>query len=113
MEILIWGIGIIVFFGILYLIGKTGQTVRRGIILNKELIKAQVEATQKGLVVNEKWFLLKRKSKLLIMMPLLGLSIVYIVLFVTFPSNYFFASLFGLIPFGLGFFGILIVPGID
>lgn len=111
-----WILGIVVCLlgiGILYLIGITGQLIRKGIILRKYLVKAKKECVLKGYVVNEKYHELNRKSTYYIAFPLLGWGIVYIILFSTFSSTNFLISLLGLVPVCLGFFGILIGPSDD
>jgi hypothetical protein len=111
-----WILGIVVCLlgiGVLYLIGITGQLIRKGIILKKYLAKSKKELLLKGYGVNEKYHELNRKSIYYIALPLLGWGIVYIILFYTFSSKHFLISLLGLVPVCLGFFGILIGPSDD
>jgi hypothetical protein len=111
-----WIIGIVVCLlgiGILYLIGTTGQLIRRGINLRTYLAKAKKEFLLKGFIANEKYHELNRKSTYYIVLPLLGWGIVYIILFGIFSSKNFLLSLLALIPVVLGFFGILFGPGDD
>lgn len=111
-----WIVGIIALFliiGILFLIGITGQFLGRGINLKKELIKSKKESLRKGLVVNEKWHSLNRKSNFWITLPILGWSSLYVYLFNIFPAITFLILLLGLVPVIMGYFGILFGPSTD
>jgi hypothetical protein len=108
-----WIIGIIMgIVGIFVLIeiGLFGQLVRKGVKTKKALNKIRNESAQKGLEVNDKWHLYFKKSSRWILLPILGLVFVYIIVFLAFSLKIFLISLFGLIPFILGYYGILFVP---
>jgi len=111
-----WILGIIFFLvgiGFLYLIGKTGQLVRRGVETKKALTIFKKEASREELEVNEKWHLYKKKSSLQIVVPVLGWGLLYFTLFFIFSLKIFLFSLLLLIPPFLGYFGIFFVPSED
>jgi hypothetical protein len=60
-------------------------------------------------LINEKWHLENKKSTRLIVLPVTGWGIAYILLFVFFPIKIFLFSLTALIPLVLGYFGIFFV----
>lgn len=106
-------IAMLLFIGVLYLLGKTGQLVRKGVETKKALNKAKLDAAQKRLVVTSKWHEYNRKATLWITGPILGWIGVYVVLFLVLPLGTFLVSLLGLIPPVLGYFGIFFVPSGD
>jgi hypothetical protein len=111
-----WIIGIIIALlgvGLLYLIGKTGQLVRKGVETKKALNKFKVESLRKGFGVNEKWHLFNKKSTFWIVLPVLGWVVVYFGLFYFLSSKYFLISLLALIPILLGYFGVIFGPSED
>lgn len=100
-------IGIILGIGALYLIGKTGQEVRRGFEIKKALNKAKADASKKGYMVTDKWHSLNKKSTYSIVLPILGWCIFYFILFISISTTNFLISLLALVPVILGYFGIL------
>jgi len=112
-TILFWllSIGAIwLFFGGLYLLGKTGQLVRKGVETRKTLNKTDREAGCEELVANEEWYVFNRKSILWIIGPVLGWVGIYLALLLVLPLRVFLFSLFVLIVPALGYFGIFFVP---
>ena len=103
----------LLLIGVLYLLGKTGQLMRKGVEIKKALKKAKFEGAQKELVPNPKWHEFNRKATRWIIGPILGWAAVYTVLFLMLPSGVFLLSLLALILPVLGYFGIFFVPSED
>jgi len=107
-----WIIGVIGIL-LLYPLGKTGQLVTRGFELKSALDELKLKAEKNGNTVNEKWYKIRKKAKLWIILPILGWSTIYIVLFIILPFKTFLLTLIGLIPPLLGLMGIFFVPSDD
>ncbi|MFA6971436.1 MAG: hypothetical protein WC208_08560 [Gallionella sp.] len=111
-----WAFGLVISLlciGVLYLLGKTGQFVRRGIELKKVLKNAKIEATTNGFQLNDLWFKYDRKATLFVLVPLLGWGGTYTYLAFILPLK---SLLWSLIVLGvplLGYFGIFFVPSDD
>lgn len=100
--------------GVLYLLGKSGQLVRKGVELKKALKRVKRDATQKGLQINNNvWHRYNRKATWFIFAPLLGWGVVYSFLTVALPLKLLFFSLIALVVPLLGYFGIFFVPSDD
>lgn len=114
--ILSWIVGIIMFLvgiGFLFLIGKSGQLVRKGINTKKELAKIKTAALLNGYNTNDKWDLYNRKSNLWIAVPLVSVIIFYAIMFLLTSLTVFLISLIGLAVFVLGFFNFILGPSAD
>jgi hypothetical protein len=114
--ILGWVVGIVILLlslGVLFLIGKTGTIMRKGIEIKKAIKIAVKENPHKGLNFDNHILKLNRKSAFMIILPLLGWIIIYVCVFVLFSTKIFLLSLLGLIPVILGFFGIFFTPDLD
>lgn len=111
---LIWLVISLLFIGVLYLLGKTGQFVRRGVELKKVLKEAKRHAAVNGLQLKEDlWNENDRKATLFILVPILGWSATYTYLFFILPLNElkWLLELLG-VPM-LGYFGIFFAPSED
>lgn len=104
---------VIGFLGSLIGLGLLGRFIRKGVELKKALRKLLVESSQQGLIVNDKWHTLNRKSYFYIIIPILILSIIYILILIEFSQAIFLYSLLGFIPLILGYFGVFLVPDVD
>jgi hypothetical protein len=108
-----WIIGIIIsllVIGLLYLIGKSGQTLSKGIEMKKELKKIKKTAIQNGNTINEKWKLYNKKSNQSIFIPLICVILFYSLMFFFSSIKIFAVSLIGFVVFMLGFFNVFFVP---
>lgn len=112
-----WAKGVVISLlgiAVLYLLGKSGQLVRRGVELKKALKSAQRDATQKGLQINDNVFRrYHRKATWLICAPLLGWSAAYSILMVASPLKIMWPSFFFLLFPLFGYFGFVVVPSDD
>lgn len=114
--ILGWIVGIVFLLlscGVLYLIGKIGTIIRKGIEIKKAIKIAIIQHPNEGFEFNMHISKFKRKSTNMIIIPLLALIIVFVSVYVIFSTKIFLYSLFGLIPIILGFFGIFFAPDLD
>jgi hypothetical protein len=113
-DILNWVGGLIVFLlflGICYLIGQLGVQIRSGINISKFINNAERDAKAQGSKLNEKGLTLKKRGRLKIILPFIGIFTFYGCVFFFVPTLRFKeASLLLSIPVVLGFFGIFLIP---
>ena len=93
--------------GVLYLAGRSGLALRRGLERRKLLARAKLEALRQGLTTNEKWLKLRKRSARRIALVLSIWAILYLALFLVLPLPQFLFSLLALIVPALGYFGVL------
>lgn len=113
LGIIVYIVGLMLFFGAIYLLGYSGLMLRGGIETRKALGDIREDARKKGLSINEKWFKLNRKSLAKIVFPIFGWIGVYVIAFEILPPKLFFVSLLALIVPVLGYFGIFFTPSDD
>lgn len=104
----------LVVMGAIYLLGKSGQLIRRGVELRRHLKGVERQASEKHVKLNE--ILLGqyyRKANVLVAVPLLGWIVTYGSLAWVLPTALFLPSLAGLLVPFLGYFGIFFVPSDD
>lgn len=114
--ILGWVVGIVLLLlgcGVLYLIGKLGTIIRKGIKIKNAIRTALIEHPNEGLDFNIQIRKLNKKSNNMIIIPLFAIIIVFVCVYVLFSTKIFLYSLFGLIPVILGFFGIFFSPDFE
>lgn len=114
--ILAWALGIVgslFVIGILYLLGKTGASVRRGIKTRRMLQQIKKRADTDGLILSKEWHQVNRKAWAQILFPVLGWGSFYITCVFILPPILSLVSLILLVPPILGFFGIIFVPSND
>lgn len=112
-----WLVGLVIsllFIGVLYLLGKTGQIVRRGVEIKKMLRKAKLDAATNGLQIDGgRYRKYDRKATFFISVPVLGWSTTCTYLAVILPVKVLTWLLVFLIVPLLGYFGIFFVPSDD
>ena len=103
-----------VFLAILYAIGQVGYLLRRGVETKKGLRQAKEQAREKGYSFNQnKYDELNGKATQMIVFPILGLILFYILLYVVLPGDLFFWSFLLIIAPVLGYFGKYVAPDVD
>jgi len=107
-----WILGIIfslLGIALLYVLGQTGVSIRKGIETKKALKKVREEAAQEGYIVNEKWHSLNQQASNWIRWPVVGWLAFYVGVLFLLPKLFVFSLLLLIVP-ALGFFGIVLVP---
>ena len=99
--------------GVLFLLGKSGQMLRRGIEINRMLGKARSEVARNGGSLSPAYHEYKRKAARNILVPTLSWAAVYSVVAALAPVKIFLVSLALLVVPILGYFGIFFVPSED
>jgi len=102
---------VIIGIGILYLFGKGGLFIRKGVETKKALRKVRNEAYQKGWKITKKWHEFKIKSTVWIAGPVLVCILFYVFIFIILPLKLFLFCLVGVIAMMLGYFGIVFKSG--
>jgi len=102
--------GLLLVIGILYLLGKTGALIRKGMETKKFLQEAKIKASSQGLLLTEKWHVYNRKAKVWIIIPIISWVCFYVFVYKIFQTKIFLLSFLLLIVPILGFFGIFFVP---
>ncbi len=96
--------------GISFLLGLVGFHMKKGIIILKYINQEE----QKGNRLNEKGLELKQKGRMKIFIPIIGIFVFYLCVFLFIPTvKYKLFSLLLLIPIILGFFGLFLSPSLD
>ena len=90
----------------LYPLGKTGYLIRKGIVFKRGLRKVRELLHERNILPNEKFHKDNAKATLLIILPILGWFILYIILYNLLPFTKFIWTLLLLIAPILGFFGV-------
>lgn len=107
-----WILGIIfslLGIALLYVLGQTGVSIRKGIETKKALNQIRDEFAQQGFIVNEKWDSLNQEATNSIRWPVLGWLAFYVGVLFLLPKLFLFSLLLLIVP-ALGFFGIVLVP---
>jgi len=107
-------VGLLVFaliLGICYLIGQLGVQIKSGICIIRFVRNTEKEIKAEGLILNDKGLALKKKGQRKIALPLIGISVFYLCVWLFLPSlELKNVTLLLLIPVILGYFGIFLVP---
>jgi len=101
--------------GLFYILGSTGAQVNIGINTKSVLNKARLNAKRQGAEVTPSWHRANRKATLYIVSPVLGWTIIYLLLFrllsnINAPTGIYVLVLLPLIPVLLGSLGLVFKP---
>lgn len=103
-------LGLLAFLLVSMGFGWLGYTVRKGVISQKTMRLVMSLQKVETTTDKAKWAQLKKRASRQIVLPIAGLIVFYLLVWVLFSPPVFFASLLGLVVVVLGYFGILSDP---